>query len=143
MKVYFLLLGLLLLLSCAHKQNHESLYLYFHGDRDISFYDLVLKNDSNSYSENLMYVAEPIEILLDDYELQNIKNGFASDYFFTNAPSYSKGVFIIHYLNGERKKDYLLFNKKGISDLVINVDKHIKNAQTKKRIIDWILTIQK
>ena len=75
MKVYFLLF-VLVLFSCKYQNNQESLYLYYHGNRVFSFYDLVLKNDSNSYFRNLMYVGKPIEILIDEYELHNIKNSF-------------------------------------------------------------------
>jgi hypothetical protein len=142
MKVYFLLF-VLVLFSCKYQNNQESLYLYYHGNRVFSFYDLVLKNDSNSYFRNLMYVGKPIEILIDEYELHNIKNSFSKDYLFINTTSYSKGLFIIYYLNGERKREYLFFDQKGVNDLKNSIDIHIKNTQKKKRIINWIHAIQK
>lgn len=90
-----------------------------------------------------MYVGKPIEILIDEYELHNIKNSFSKDYLFINTTSYSKGLFIIYYLNGERKREYLFFDQKGVNDLKNSIDIHIKNTQKKKRIINWIHAIQK
>ena len=130
-----------MLFSCSEKDNKETFYILYHGNQDISFPDLVIKNSSESFVDSIMPIGSPIIVEIERKEFEKLKESISS-YEYTKEDENNYGILIIHYIGSNNVGKYF-FNIENETVFLNNMVKNnIKTNNEMKTVNNWIKDIK-
>jgi hypothetical protein len=132
---------ILILIGCQQETKKESLYFLYYGDKDVSFPDLVIKNDKESFVDSIMPVGQPVEYLVNLTDFNSLESAIQKKAPFIENNEFSTGIMVIHYVNKQKKHNYL-YKEGEVSEFLKMLNRTLTGAE-KEKVLEWITGVCK
>lgn len=141
MKYLSLFLIIFMFISCRVTNNKkESLYLYYQGGRIISYQDLIITDNKNSFVPNIMEAGKPINVLVSEDRFERIIDKIEKEGFDKKG---NKGFLLLQFQDSVVVNSFFINKPCEIESTIKIFEENVCNAEDKEKIRNWLYDVYK